>query len=161
MINFFFLLISIYCYGYFRIGVYEYCRLSGMSKTFIKKNKKGAANYWLYKQLHCQKNLGSLYYINYLYLIGLAVFAFTFILSWIEWLRIPLIAVGFVLSLIEIPAIFKAMVNINRKDFGKAFVVFRVLKGGNGKRWHFSTALDWLFCILPLAFFVITQMKFS
>lgn len=161
LINLFFLFISLYAYIYFRCGIGAYCKLRRMSKTFIRKNKKGAANYWLYKQLHNQKNLGSLYYINYIFLIGLAAFTLVFAFSWIEWMRIPLIITGIVLGLIEIPAIFEAMVQINRKEFGKPFVFFRVVRGYNGRRWHSSTALDWLFCILPLVFYIFIQIKIS
>ena len=125
-----------------------------MSNTFIKKNKKGAANYWLYKQLHRQKNLGSLYYINYLFLIGLAAFVFVFMFSWIKWMKIPVAAVGVILGLIEIPATFKAWVYTNMEEYGKAFVWFRAVKGSYGKRWHCSTVFDWLFCLLPVTMYI-------
>lgn len=154
LVNLSFLLISLYTYIYFRIGIGAYCKLQRMSKTFIRKNKKGAANYWLYKQLHQQRNLGSLYYINYIFLIGLAVFVFVFLFSWIKWMKIPVVAVGIILGLIEIPAIFKAIVYDNLTEYGTAFVLFRAVKGCNSKRWHFSTALDWISCIFPVTMYI-------
>lgn len=145
--------ISLVYYGYFRCGVLSYCKVRRMSNTFIKKNKKGAANYWLYKQLHQQKNLGSLYCINYLFLIGLAAFVFVFMFSWIKWMKIPVAAVGVILGLIEIPATFKALVYMNREEYGTAFVWFRAVKGYNG-RMRYSTVFDWLFCLLPVTMYI-------
>ena len=39
--NLILLLLSLLIYSHFRVGVYSYCRLSKMSKTNIRKNKKG------------------------------------------------------------------------------------------------------------------------
>lgn len=155
LVNLVFMLISLFAYIYFRTGISAYCSLMKMSKSFIRKNKKGVSNYWLYKQLHQEKNLGSFYYINYLFLSSLAAFVFISMFSWVKWMRIPVIVVGIALGLIEIPAIFKALISINREEIGRAFVLFSVFKGYNGKSRRFATVLDWIFCILPLAIYIL------
>lgn len=147
--------ISLFAYGYFRSGISAYCSLMKLSRKFIKRAKKGAANYWLYKQLHQQKGLGSFYYLNLLFLFCLLAFAFLLCFSWAKWMRIPVVIAGIVLGLVEIPAIFKASICIHREEFGKAFVLFRVCKGCNGKSIRYATVFDQLFCIVPLATYIL------
>ena len=152
--NLILLLFGLFTYVHFRSGVYAYCRTSKMSKSYIRKNTKGASNFWLYTQLHKHNDLGALYYLNLIYLFCLIVFLIAFPFSWISFLRIPIMIIGILLGMASIPVFFKSLIYTNIEDVGQAFVFFRMFKGFNGKSRRFATVVDWLFCILPLALYV-------
>ncbi len=154
LLNLTLLLLGFVTYVHFRSGVYAYCRISKMSKSYIRKNTKGASNYWLYSQLHRQNNLGALYYLNLIYLFALNAFLIAFALSWISFLRIPVMIFGILLGVVTIPVFFSSLIYTNIEDVGQAFVVFRVVKGYNGISRSFLTIFDWLFGFLPLALYV-------
>jgi len=159
LLNLILLLFGVYTYVRFRIGVYAYCRLSKMSKSYIRKNTKGALNFWLYSQLHKQDDLGVLYYLNLIYLFSLSAFLITFPFSSISILKIPVIIVGVILGVVTIPVYFVSLIYTNMEDVGKPFVIFRVIKGYNGRRWHYVTVFDWLFCVLPLALYIFFLIR--
>lgn len=50
LVNILILFIHILAYLYFRTGVDNYLKLIRKSKNYIRKNKKGIINYWLYRQ---------------------------------------------------------------------------------------------------------------
>ena len=152
--NLILLIFGLFTYTHFRCGVHAYCRISKMSKSYIRKNTKGASNFWLYTQLHKQNNLGVLYYLNLIYLVCLIAFSITFALSWISFLRIPVMIIGILLGVATIPVFFASLIYTNIEDVGQPFVIFKVFKGYNGKSRRFATVFDWLFCILPLALYV-------
>lgn len=152
--NLILLLFGLFTYLHFRCGVYAYCRISKMSKSYIRKNTKGISNYWLYSQLHKNNNLGAFYYLNLIYLFCLLAFLAVFLFSWISFLRIPVMIMGILLGLATIPVFFKSLIYTNIEDVGQAFVFFKVYKGFNGKSRRFVTMFDWLFCILPLALYI-------
>lgn len=158
-LNLILLLSALFTYFHFRTGVYAYCRLSKMSKSYIRKNTKGASNFWLYSQLHKQDNLGVLYYLNLIYLFSLSVFLLVFPFSWISFLKMPVVLVGAFLGLVTIPVYFVSLIYTNMEDVGKPFVIFRVIKGYNGRRWHYVTVFDWLFCVLPLALYIFFLIR--
>ena len=152
--NLILLLFGLFTYAHFRSGVYAYCRTSKMSKSYIRKNTKGASNYWLYTQLHKHNDLGALYYLNLIYLFCLIAFLIAFPFSWISFLRIPIMIIGILLGMASIPVFIKSLIYTNIQEFGQAFVFFKMVKGFDGKRRRFVTVFDWLFCILPLALYV-------
>ena len=152
--NLILLLFGLFTYVHFRCGVYAYCRTSKMSKSYIRKNTKGASNFWLYTQLHKHNDLGALYYLNLIYLFCLIAFLIAFPCSWISFLKIPVMIIGILLGIASIPVYFKSLIYTNIEDVGQAFVIFRVFKGYNGKSRRFATMLDWLFGFLPLALYV-------
>ena len=152
--NLILLLFGFLIYFNFRGGVDSYCRISKMSKSYIRKNKKGISNYWLYSQLHRQNDLGALYYLNLIYLFALIAFLTAFALSWISFLRIPVMIVGILLSVATIPVFFASLIYANIENVGRAFVIFKVFRGYNGKSRCFATMFDWLFGFLPLALYV-------
>ena len=156
--NLILLLLSLLIYSHFRVGVYSYCRLSKMSKTNIRKSKKGFLNYWLYAKLHKQKNLGALYYLNLIYLFTLLTFIFAVALSWIPILEIPVIIVGFLLCITSVPVFIAGEIYLNIENVGQPFVIFRTYKLFGKTR--FSAITDWLFCIFPLAFYILCMIKF-
>ena len=104
------LIFGLFTYVHFRCGVYAYCRISKMSKSYIRKNTKGASNFWLYSQLHKQNNLGALYYLNLIYLVCLIAFVVALALSWISFLRIPVMIIGIILGLTTIPVFFASLI---------------------------------------------------
>lgn len=122
--NLILLIFALFSYIHFRGGVYAYCRISKMSKSYIRKNTKGASNFWLYSQLHKQNNLGALYYLNLIYLFCMITFLIAFSLSWIAFLRIPVIVVGILLSATIIPVLFASLIYTNIEDVGQPFVFF-------------------------------------
>ncbi|MBR5272614.1 MAG: hypothetical protein IKU25_04370 [Clostridia bacterium] len=160
LLNIIFLIFGLIYYLYFRAGISSYCKVSKISKSFVRKNKKGMANYWLYKQLHQQRNLGSFYYINYLFLITLAVFLFATTLSWISRLRIPSIIIAIILGIIEIIATFKSLIYHNLERFDQPFVLFRIRRGPNGRSRHTNSILDWVIGFVPLGvyLFLLTRI---
>ncbi len=152
--NLILLLFCFFTYFHFRCGVDSYCRISKMSKRYIRKNKKGASNFWLYSQLHKQNNLGVLYYLNLIYLFALIAFLTAFALSWISFLKTLVMIIGVLLGIATIPVFFASLTYTNIEAVGQAFVIFKVIKGYNGKSRRFATMFDWLFGFLPLALYV-------
>ena len=152
--NLILLLLGLFTYMHFRNGVYAYCRTSKMSKSYIRKNTKGISNFWLYSQLHKNKNLGALYYLNLIYLFCLIAFLISFPFSWISVLRLPVMFIGILLGLATIPVFFKSLIYTNIEYVGQAFVFFKVFKGVNGRSRRFATVFDWLFCVFPLALYI-------
>lgn len=55
------LLLGLIYYFLLRCAVSSCCHVSGRSRSFFKKHTKGAANFWLYRNLSRQCNLGILY----------------------------------------------------------------------------------------------------
>ena len=151
--NLILLIFGLFTYTHFRYGVYAYCRISKMSKSYIRKNTKGASNFWLYTQLQKQNNLGALYYLNLIYLVCLIAFIIAFALSWISLLRIPIIFIGILLGVVTAPVFGASLIYTNIEAVGQPFVIFKVFKGYNGKSRQFATVFDWLFCFLPLALY--------
>ena len=152
--NLILLILGLFTYVHFRCGVYAYCRISKMSKSYIRKNTKGAANFWLYTQLHKQNNLGALYCLNLIYLVCLIAFLIAFTLSWISLLRIPIMVIGVLLGIVTIPVFGTSLFYTNMEDVGQPFVIFKAFRGYNRKSRRFATVFDWLFCILPLALYI-------
>ena len=147
-------LLSLYMYVYFRCGIYSYCRVKKMSKTYIRKNTKGASNYWLYSQLHKQCKIGIFYYINIIYLFSFFAFLVAFSLSWISFLRIPIIIVGVFLGIVAIPAFFLSLIYTNIEDVGQPFVIFKIYKGFNGRKRSYHAIIEWLFAFIPISVYI-------
>ncbi len=49
---------GMFLYITFRSGIYSYLRVSGYSKSYIKKMRKGFFNYLLYTKLHKEGAVG-------------------------------------------------------------------------------------------------------
>ena len=130
-----------------------------MSKTNIRKYKKGASNFRLYSQLHKQNDLGALYYFNLIYLFLLVAFFIAFVFSWIPLLKIPIIVNGLLLGITSIHVFALSLVYKNIECFGRPFALFRVVREHNGKNRYFATALDWLFPFIPLVLYVFVLLN--
>lgn len=145
MFYFFMIVIALYnllLYAIFRSGIYSYLRLSKMSKTYIKKNRKGFINYWLYHSINKQNSLGILYVLNLVFFIATAAFLlFTIILGYIRVLQPILLVFSILLCIIEIPCVIIASIYSNSEDYGKPFVFLAKRKHMRG---YTSSLIDWL-----------------
>ena len=145
MFYFFMIVIAFYnllLYAIFRSGIYSYLRLSKMSKTYIKKNRKGFINYWLYHSINKQNSLGVLYGLNLTFLIATITFMiFAITLGYIKVLQPILFALSIVLCIIEIPCAIIASIHSNNEDYGKPFVFLAKRKHIRG---YTSSLIDWL-----------------
>ena len=145
MFYFFMLVIAFYnllLYAIFRSGIYSYLRLSKMSKSNIKKNRKGFINYWFYHSINKQTSLGILYGLNLTFLIATVTFMLFAIASgYIEAVQPILFAFSIVLCIIEIPCIIVASIHSKNEDYGKPFVFLAKRKHLRG---YTSSLIDWL-----------------
>lgn len=145
MFYFFMIVIAFYnllLYAIFRSGIYSYLRLSKMSKTYIKKNRKGFINYWLYHSINKQNSLGVLYGLNLTFLIATITFMiFAITLGYIKVMQPILFALSIVLCIIEIPCAIIASIHSNNEDYGKPFVFLAKRKHIRG---YTSSLIDWL-----------------
>ena len=144
---FYFLMVAIafynlLLYAIFRDGIYSYLRLSKMSKTYIKKNRKGFINYWLYHSINKQNSLGILYGLNLAFFIATISFMlFAITLGYIRGLQPILFVFSVVLCVIEIPCMIIASIHSNKEDYGKPFVFLAKRKHVRG---YTGSLLDWL-----------------
>ena len=160
-LNLILLMLGLYVYIFFRCGVYAYCRMSKMSKTYIRKNRKGYSNYWLYSRLHKKNDLGALYYLNLVYLFCLSAFLIAFPFSWVSLFRIPVMVIGILLGAASIPVFIISLIYRNIESVGQAFVFFKVYKEYNGRSRSFATVLDWLVAFVPLALYIFLLTKIN
>jgi hypothetical protein len=150
--NLLLLVLDLFLWAIIRGGVTACVRARGRSKSYLKKHKKGAANYWLYTALHREGALGCLYYWHYAYLICLGAFAVATLFSWISLLKTPITVLGIVLGIVAIPVFLISHAYDNLERFGRVFVLWEPYRM-NGHR-SVSTPLDWLFGLLPLPFYL-------
>ncbi len=146
MVFYFFMIViafyNFWLYTVFRIGIYSYLRLSKMSKTYIKKNRKGFINYWLYHSIHKQNSLGHLYSLNLTFLIATVSFLLLAItLGYIRAMQPILLTFSILLCVIEIPCTIIASIHSNNEDYGKPFVLLAKRKHIRG---YTSSLIDWL-----------------
>ena len=145
MFYFLMIVIALYnllLYASFRSSIYSYLRLSKMSKSNIKKNRKGVINYWLYYSINKQQSLGILYGLNLIFLIATFTFmVFAITLGFIEALQSILIVFSIVLCTIEIPCMIISSIHSNIKDYGKLFIFLAKRKHMRG---YTSSLIEWL-----------------
>ena len=145
MFYFFMIVIAFYnllLYAIFRGGIYSYLRLSKMSKSNIKKNRKGFINYWLYHSINKQTSLGFLYGLNLTFLIMTVTFMFFAIaLGYIKEIQQLLLAFSVLLCIVEIPCVIIASIHSNSENYGKPFVFLEKRKHMRG---YTSSLIDWL-----------------
>ena len=153
------LLMGLLYYFLLRCAVSSCCHVSGRSRSFFKKHTKGAANFWLYRNLSRQCNLGILYPLNTIYLLTLGGYGVLTLLCWVPFLKIPVALLGILLGMEMIVAGTVSLIYGNLEDFGRRFVFFRIRRGVNGKSRRFATLLDWLFGFFPLAMYLLLITK--
>lgn len=153
------LLFGLIHYFLLRCAVGAFCRVSGRSRRFVKKHTKGAANFWLYRSLSRQCNLGILYPLNGIYLLTLGIYGVFALFCWVPFLKIPVALLGILLGGLMIAVSFAFMIYTNLEDFGRKFVFFQIRPGWNGKSRQFATFLDWLFGFFPLGVYLLLITK--
>lgn len=131
----------------------------------IKKNLKGTVNFWTYNQMYQKSHIGKfIYYLNLFLLIFLIVYCISSLLfAWIGFMQIPIFAVSVIVGILEIPAIFSAMIYKNKKDLGRQVVFFKVTKypGGKGRTaFNIYSIFNFLFCLIPIAYSVFILSDF-
>ena len=145
MFYFFMIVIAFYnllLYAIFRSGIYSYLRLSKMSNSNIKKNRKGFINYWLYHSINKQQSLGILYGLNLIFFIATITFMlFTISIGYIWVLQPILLTFSIALCVIEIPCMIIASIQSNNEAYGKPFVFLAKRKHVRG---YTSSLIEWL-----------------
>ncbi len=142
-----FIIYHFFLYAFFRGAIYDYLRMSKVSKTYIRKSRKGIKNYWFYSQIHKEHSLGALYYINIIYLFSILVFLLMVVLfGQAKEVHILLILSAVIMCLMEIPCTVFASVIECRVEFGKPFVLFAVRKE---TKKLYSSLIDYASALVP------------
>ena len=152
--NIFLLIPCVFIYSFFRTEIFKHCRALKIRKRDIRKKMKGLKNYWFYSLLHKEINLGVFYYLNLVFLILLILFLVLSLLSFVGFLKTPIIVCGIILGTFAIPIGCISLSSSNIESFGKPFVWFRVIKKSDGRRM-FVSLLDWFFPFSPLVIYLI------
>lgn len=144
---------NLFIYVVFRGGIYEYLRLSKISKTYIRKNRKGVNNYWLYSQINREHSLGIIYFLNAIFLY-LFIFSsvITILFGYLEISRIPIIVLTIILCLVEIPVLIWFSRIDSLMEYGIPFVL---LKKYRHTRGYYSSVFFMLFWTIPAAFVLL------
>ena len=124
----FFALPPIY-YALFRSSVNSWLRRKRMSKTMIKRLKKGKRNYWWYEGIHNECDMGLLYYLNKFLTIVYPV-SLVMLLAF-GWLKeaAPIIGVAYaIISLATAIMSLFSSIQDNKDEFGAPFVLLRFNK---------------------------------
>lgn len=142
MIFWLFTLFTIFIYFWFRSGIYEYLRLSKMSKTYIRKNRKGVINYWFYTQIHKQRPLGYLYHLNAIFLILILLHLFfTIVFEIFGFGKLVVLFLTVVLCIVELPATIASARYDALAEYGVSFVLLAKRKENVG---YYSSITDYL-----------------
>ncbi len=145
---FLFVIYQFFLYALFRGAIYDYLRMSKVSKTYIRKNRKGIKNYWLYSQIHKEYSLGALYYINIIYLFSILLFLLMVVLfGQAKEAYVLLILLAVIICLIEIPCSVFASVIGCKAEFGKPFVLFAIRKETSE---IYSSLIDYAAALVPV-----------
>ena len=116
----------------FRSGAYSYLRINKNSKTFIRKNTRGLANFWFYKKL--KQELGWIYNLNFILLFGTAAYLIIALsLAWIDILRLPIAIIHALLCAVQITALVFSDINSNKHEFGTPIVIWRKSSCGRAR----------------------------
>lgn len=117
-------LFNLSIYFAFRGSIGDFLRYNKMSKTNIRKNKKGFKNYWFYRDINKIKPLGWVYYGNIIYLfLTLFYTVLALALGYIEILQPVFFVVSVMICAVQIPTTVWSVYYDNLYAFGKAFVL--------------------------------------
>lgn len=98
------LALSAIYYGFFRGAVQLYLLDKGLSKTHVKKSKKGSRNYWWYEELNQQIGLSWIYHVNKTFtLLFLGTIVFQICLGWWSSMFPVTTALTCLLLILDIP----------------------------------------------------------
>lgn len=145
-----FLVLFAIVYALFRGGVQTWLRLKkGISKTHIRKLKKGKKNFWWYQALHDEVGIGLLYPLNkgftlaYTLALGLSL-----VLGWWKPVSVVLCGLMFLLGIFSAIMIGFALIWSNIEEHGRPIVLlaYRKNKGGLNSVIIDLTAV--IFCLI-------------
>ncbi len=147
---------NVLLYTVFRCAVFDYLRLSGMSKSNIEKNRDGFLNYWFYNTINKKKPLGILYKLNILFLASTLLYSVAVLFFGYINVTEPLILVlSLLICAVEIPSTVLAAYYSNLAEFGRPFVLFAWSKIRNK---YASSLIDMFSWVVTL--FLICVMFF-
>ena len=153
MVSFYFLYLLLLClpplyYALFRGAADIWLRQKRISKTMIRKLKKGKANFWWYQALHEKYGLGAIYFINRVFTVLYpTALLLHLIFGWIKIISVPTF---FLSALCNLLASFMFMFSgcqFHKDAFGRPFVLLARLPGGK----YQSTLFDLFTAAVPLA----------
>ncbi len=154
MIFWLFTLFTFCIFFWFRSGIYDYLRLSKISKTYIRKNRKGIKNYWFYTRIHKQHPLGYLYHLNAVFLTLILLYLFFLIIFGIfNFGKLVIMFLTVSLCIVEIPASIVFARYDALAEYGVSFVVIARRKENVG---YYSSII---FYLLPVITIVLTIMS--
>ena len=159
ILNLIFSVWGIFLYTMFRSSIYDYLRLSKVSKSYIRKKRKGIKNYWLYSAIHKERGLGYLYRLNIAYLCVWGVFTLvTATLGYLDFMEIPIIILAVALCAFELPSLIVFTKYEALTQYGVPFVW---IAKNNGRRGYFYSSVIniCLFGIsLVILFFIVKSI---
>ena len=134
---------ALFVYMSFRFGVDSYLRVTKNSKTFIRKNKKGVLNYWIYKKINNEVGLGYIFYLNIVLLVFTILYSFFAIcFGWAKILQMPIAIINALLCTAQIPAIIFSDAYWNLDYYKRKFVVLAKNKSGRGFHSSFYSIIE-------------------
>lgn len=143
-------LCGFFIYGCFRSGILDRLRVSGMSRTYIKKHTKSFLNYWLFTKLNCLHPMRSLYWLNIVYLTVLLTYAgIALLLGYLPSMKLVVIILSAFLCLLEIPCCVFSAISSCQAEYGEPFVLLRKRKD-SPRSGYFSSIPYLLAWIAPL-----------
>ncbi len=136
----------------FRVGVTDWLRNRHVSKTRIRKLKKGKRNYWWYETLHREIGLGAIYEINKVFTILYMSTVLLILSAGAVRLLAVLAALLYALSSVLLVAMSVfASVQSNKQQYGKAFIWLR----RRSNRGFDSSVIDITAALFVLVFAVV------
>jgi len=134
-------LLNLCTYFSFRSGISEFLRFKKMSKTNIRKNKKGFRNYWFYQEINKIKPLGWMYFANIIYFfLTLFYTVLALSLGYIKILQPVFFSVSILVCIVQIPTTIAQVYYSNLYTFGTPVVLCRRYPNGR----YLSTPLDYV-----------------
>lgn len=136
-------MVAIFIYISFRVSITSYLRVSKNSKTYIKKSKKGFLNYWIYKQINNDIQLGNIFHLNIsLLILTLLYVVLSVCFGWIKILSLPIAICNVILCVAQIPAIMFSDIYWNLENYKKKFVILAKNKAGRGFHSSFYAIIE-------------------
>ncbi len=149
---------SLLLYMLFRSGIYSYFRLSGISKSYIAKKRKGTKNYWLYSAIHKERPMGFLYYLNAAFLLLLPLhFLFAALLGIFEFMRLPAFILALLLCSVQLPAAVLASRYDTLETYGSPFVL--LVRRKDGSKGYHSSLFFVLAWVIPAGLVILSAAE--
>ena len=156
-LHFIIVLYNILIYALFRGGITEYMRRLRISKSYIKKNKKGFLNYWFYRDINKDRPIGAVYYLNIIYLSLTAVYSLlAIVFGYMTALKPLLLILSIIICVLQIPAgIFDSVQNC-MIEYNKPFVLIAKKKGHT---YYYSSLFDMLSWCITAVFIYASYVR--